>query len=62
MTPLPDTDPVMITVNAVWTKTTRAQREAFHNVCCNNSRDRLDLLLFSQIASAIQNALRAKNQ
>ena len=47
---------VMILVNKVWAGTTREQREAFHNVCCNNSRDPKDLKLMEEISKAMEMA------
>lgn len=40
---LPPDDPIMRAVNAVWAQTTLAERQAFHRVCCENSRDQADL-------------------
>ena len=51
--------PLMQVVNAVWAKTTREQREAFHNVCCHNSRTPKDLELAGRIFKDIQEAANA---
>lgn len=55
-----DDTPIMQAVNAVWAKTTREQREAFHNVCCKNSREPRDLELAGQIFQAIQSMANAQ--
>lgn len=53
--------PMMQIVNGVWAKTTREQRQAFHNVCCNNSRQPEDLALAKEIFTAIQTAADAQS-
>lgn len=40
---LPPEHPIMQAVNSVWEQTTRAEREAFHRVTCQNSRDASDV-------------------
>lgn len=37
--PLPPEHPAMVKVMALWATTSRAEREAFHDVTCLNSRD-----------------------
>lgn len=49
--------PVMKKMMEVWEHTTFEQRKAFHDVCCNNSREPHDLLLMDQILKSIQDAL-----
>lgn len=44
-TALPPESPIMQVVNHVWADSTLADREAFHNVCCLNSRAPADLSL-----------------
>lgn len=43
--PMPKDHPVMIKVMAVWTDTTLEERQSFHNVMCNNSREDRDMTL-----------------
>lgn len=42
---MPDDDPIMVRLLAVWEASGRATKVAFHNVTCNNSRDPMDLML-----------------
>lgn len=55
---LPDDDPVMIKVMGVWSQTTKAEREAFHRVCCNHSQEPVDMQLMSGIAFKMQEAMK----
>lgn len=56
--PLTEDSPQMKAVLALWEKTTRVEREAFHRVCCQNSRDLSDLRLMQQVAKKIEHALQ----
>lgn len=51
---LPDDDPVMVGVRAVWEATPRDQRAAFHRVCCLSSRDPGDLALVEELATKLR--------
>lgn len=51
---LPDDHPLMQRMLRAWAKTTRAQRVAWHNVTCNNSRDPQDMKLAQKFIRAIQ--------
>lgn len=55
---LPDDDPTMIIVNRIWDEqTSLAIKEAWHRVCCCNSRDASDLELASAFSRRINEAL-----
>lgn len=51
----PDSEP-MVKINEVWAKTTKQEREAFHQVTCLNSRTQSDLRLMKGIVEAFQAA------
>jgi hypothetical protein len=53
-----DDDPIMQTVNAVWKQTSYAERQAFHRVCCQNSRRTTDLLACESISQKMQAAMK----
>jgi len=55
--PMPETSPEVQAVMKVWSMTTRAEREAFHRICCLNSRDPKDLRLGQEIAARIKRAV-----
>lgn len=55
--PLPPDSPVMVIVNRVWDRTTPSEREAYHRVCCQNSRDPRDVTLATDVAKRIERAL-----
>jgi hypothetical protein len=42
---LPNDDPIMAKMLAIWAKTTLGQRQAYHRVMCLNSRDVIDLFV-----------------
>lgn len=50
----------MAAINKVWEATTREERQAFHNVCCNNSRSDTDMILCNGLIDKIQTALRTE--
>lgn len=54
--PLADDHPAQQTIIAAWAKTTREEREAFHNVTCLNSRDSKALDLVQRFLSRAQSA------
>lgn len=55
--PVPDDDPVQVAVNAIWSKTTLEERQAFHRFTCQNSRTSADLKVVNDIRIRIQTAL-----
>lgn len=56
--PLPNDDPAMIALAGVWEQTTLEERQSFHNVTCNNSRDENDLEVMTKISTQLQQALK----
>ena len=54
---LPPESPIMQVVNRVWAESTLADREAFHNVCCLNSRTPADLTLALALNQRMKTAL-----
>jgi hypothetical protein len=56
-----DSHPIMQMVDRVWAATTRQEREAFHNVCCNNSRKQSDMEQMSAIVQKIESLAKASN-
>lgn len=50
--------PEMVAVLRVWGETTREEREAFHRVTCDNSREAVDLALLRGVTDRMQGALR----
>lgn len=53
---LPDGSPEMQTIDKVWATTTREEREAFHGVCCLNSRAPSDLLVMQRLSERFRAA------
>lgn len=53
----PDDSPQMVAVMELWSKTSRAQRVAFHRVTCLNSRDMVDLFIIESLSRRIGEAL-----
>jgi hypothetical protein len=51
---LPDDDPMMVRMLAVWATTSVAQRRAYHRVMCLNSRDAIDLFIVNQIVRKLE--------
>ena len=58
---LPDDAPEMKLLLDVWSKTTLEERQAYHNVTCNNSRESKDLNLAGAIIQRFQMALIARS-
>jgi hypothetical protein len=56
--PLPEDDPASKALAGVWEKTTLEERQSFHNVTCNNSRDEKDLEVMAKISAQLQQALK----
>ena len=54
---LPDDHPVMKAIVEVWKKTTFAERQVFHQVCCQKSCDTNDLFIFQGLLGRIQKAI-----
>lgn len=54
---LPEDAPEMKAILGVWAETTPLQREAYHRVMCQNSRDEIDLGLLRQVQEKMQKAL-----
>jgi hypothetical protein len=59
---IPDDAPEMLAVKEYWKTTTLEQREAFHRVCCNDSRDPKDLALLKGISDGMRNAMNSVPQ
>jgi hypothetical protein len=53
---LPEDHPAMVKIMEVWGKTTRPEREAFHNVTCLNSRNPEDLRKVKGILDRFENS------
>lgn len=51
-----DSPPMKLVLN-VWRTTSRKEREVFHRVCCQNSRNVSDMMIFTDLTKRIQNAL-----
>lgn len=56
---LPDDSPEMITLHNVWSNTTLEERQAFHKVTCQNSRDPMVLHTFNLVTKRIEAALQS---
>lgn len=56
-TPLADDHPAVLAMMAIWDKTTISQRQAFHRVTCNNSRDNKDLAVIQHLSAKLQQAM-----
>jgi hypothetical protein len=54
--PMPDDSPLVRSVQRVWARTQRFEREAFHRVTCLNSRQPTDMAVCSALMSRIENA------
>ena len=57
---MPEDDPIMVKVNAVWATTTLEERSAFHAVCCLNSRTAGDMSLMQGLVKRIEAAVKEK--
>jgi hypothetical protein len=51
---LPDSHPLMQRILWAWGQTSREQREAWHNVTCQNSRDPHDMKLAQKFINSIE--------
>ncbi len=58
---LPQDSPEMQAVNAVWAETTIEERQAYHSICCQNSRAPEDMRTVEPLIAKIQNALKPEN-
>lgn len=53
---LPDTDPILQAILGVWDASSRKTREAYHRVCCQNSRAPEDLARVAPLIAAFKKA------
>lgn len=53
---LPQDSDIMKAVNKIWETATQQEKQAFHNVTCNNSREAMDMALMKGIVDRIQAA------
>lgn len=51
-------DPIMQAANAVWSGTSRKEREAYHRVMCQNSRAPVDLELVQMVVGRMEFACK----
>jgi hypothetical protein len=51
---LPEDDPIMVKVLAIWAETSVAERRAYHRVMCLNSRDAIDLFIVNRIIAKLK--------
>ncbi len=58
MQPYPPESPEMKAVMAVWEKTTKEERVAWHAVTCQNSRSPADVIPAGAVARRIEEALK----
>ncbi len=56
MKPVPADSPLMRPINAVWEKTTLAERQAFHRFTCQGSTDLGDLLTVKMLQQRMHRA------
>jgi hypothetical protein len=54
---LPDTHWIMKAIYSVWNQTTLEEREAFHHVTIDNSRDPKEMELFTTLGTKFQEAM-----
>jgi hypothetical protein len=57
---LPDDDPLMVKMLSVWEETTLGERQIYHRVMCQNSRDPLDLFIVQGIIERFEAKAEAK--
>ena len=55
--PLPVDSREMVAINGVWAATTPEERQAFHRVTCQDSRELNDMLIIRSLTSRIERAL-----
>jgi hypothetical protein len=55
--PEPDNSPIMQVVFGIWDTLTLAERQAWHRVTCQNSREPADMRVAKSFAETIQKAL-----
>lgn len=55
---LPDDHWVMKAVFSVWHQTTREEREVFHHVTIDNSRDPREMEIFTNLSTKFQEAIK----
>jgi hypothetical protein len=61
MEPFPDDSVPMQAVNAVWSTTTKDQREAFHRFTCLNSRDPGDVGVMQTLTRMFEQEIRDRS-
>ena len=57
----PDDSPIMLAVFKIWEETTLEERQAYHRVCCQQSKDSADIQVAIGIAKKIELALASLN-
>lgn len=57
--PLPDDNPIMVVVLAIWKAATPGERKAFHDICCMNPHDTQAQLLAKRLTDRMADAARA---
>lgn len=57
--PMPMDSAPMVAINVVWSETTIEERQAFHRVCCLNSRDPDDLAVIGRLQERFKKAVMA---
>lgn len=50
----PDDDPAVVAMNKVWSAMVLEERQAFHRVCCENSRDPEDIAVMQKMSENIK--------
>lgn len=55
---MPDNSPERVAILKVWNQTTRDEREAFHRVTCDNSRDPSDIAVIQSLSKRFEKALQ----
>jgi hypothetical protein len=58
MEKMDDDSPAMLVVLKVWADTHLEERKAFHRVCCLNSRNPQDVMLFQGLTKKMETALK----
>ena len=53
----PDDSPEMVEIMLAWEKLTKAERDAWHRVCCQNSRNELDMVFANAFSQEIERLL-----
>lgn len=56
--PVPEDDPMMVAVLAVWERASLAERQAWHRLICGRSEDPADLRPFHNLSARMRDAAR----